>query len=115
MTPDQQTTERNERSVRVLADAISHAIQENKGDKRFIDLTKIPLICLSIAGIHESLKEIKNMIVNNKNDSDEEHERFLTKEAFHLEFDTVKAVVYGGIGLVLVTIVGALLSVLLSK
>ncbi len=97
-------------SLQVLADAISKAIGESKGDKRFIDLTKIPLICLSITGIHESLKEIKEMITRNKEDSDIQHEKFLTKESFHMQFDPfasgfrwIVMGVSGAIGIALIT------------
>lgn len=103
----------NEDNLQALADAISKAIGESKGEKRFIDLTKIPLICLSITGIHQTVKEIKEMIVANKRDSDEQHETFVTKEYFHLNFDTVRLLVYGGVGLALIAMVGALISVVI--
>ena len=103
-----------EDSVQVLADAISKAIGESKGEKRFIDMTKIPLICASIVGIHENIKEIKNMIVDNKKDSDVQHESFVTKEYLHLNFDTVRTLVYGGVGLALVAVVGAIVSLVIK-
>lgn len=102
-------------SVRVLADAVSEAIKENKGDQRFIDVTKIPLICLSIANINQMLSEIKDMIVTNKSDSDIQHEKFLTKDAFHLEFDPVKSLVFGAVGIALIAMGGALVSVILKS
>lgn len=100
-------------SVRILADAISKAIGDNKGDSRFIDLHRIPLICLSITGIHESLKDIKEMIATDRESAGQQHESFLTKESFRLEFDPVKSLVFGGVGLALIAMAGAIISLVL--
>lgn len=113
-------------SLQVLADAVSAAIKDNKGDQRFIDLARLPLICLAQAhqaksieelkvGILKALDELKNMIKKNKEDSDEQHETFLTKENFHLEFDTVKLLVFGVVGLSLVAMAGALISLVVQS
>ena len=50
------------KSIQILADAITKAIGDNANDKRFVDITRIPLICVAISGIHESLKDLKEMV-----------------------------------------------------
>lgn len=95
MIPERQNEGNGPYSVQILADAISHAIHDNDGNKRFVDLARLPLICLSITGIHESLKKIEGKLETN----------YVTKEAF----DPVKNLVFGFISLVLVTVVGAIL------
>lgn len=109
MNPKPNTS--GESSVRVLADAISLAIKENDGDKRFIDLQRVPLICLSITGMHEDLKEIKEMIKEDRVKSNEAHETFITKDSFA----PFKALVYGFVGLILIAVIGAWLSMVLPK
>lgn len=58
----QEQREFDMKSIQTLADAVSKAIGENGTDRRFIDITRIPLICLSITGIHASLEELKEMM-----------------------------------------------------
>ena len=69
-------------------------ITDSTGQKRFLDVTRVPLICQSIVGIHQKLEDIQlNMV---------------TKEAFW----PVKTLVYGLNGLLLTGIVGSLLLLL---
>lgn len=86
-------------------DAIKKAVQEafsaEGGDKRFIDITRIPLICQSIVNISSDIKDI-----NQKLD-----EKFVTKT----EFSPVKTVVYGLVGLILVAVVGALIGLVILR
>lgn len=96
----------NIKSVEILADAISKAIGESTGDKRFVDLTKIPLICLSITNIHKDVGEIKDMIVNLKK---EMTAGFVRNETF----TPIQKVVYGLVGLVLTTVAGSVIALIL--
>lgn len=91
-------------TIRVLADAVTHAIGESEGDKRFIDLKRVPLICLSITKMHEDIKEIKDMIK-------ETHGKFVTHESFN----PIKSIVYGVVGLALTTVVIAGLSMVIRQ
>lgn len=104
-TPQQET---DMESVKTLADAITKAINDNKGDKRFVDLPRVPLICLSITEIHKALDEIKGdikdmMVGFNKN--------FVSKD----QFWPVRTVVFGLVGLILAGVVGALITLVLRK
>lgn len=100
--PEEKQATADINSIRVLAEAIEKAINDQNGDKRFIDLTRIPLICLSITGIHSSLEEIKGMIKDIKQD-------FVTHEAF----DPVKNLVYGLVGLMLTSVIVAILAMVI--
>lgn len=105
-------TEQNkidQKTIETLADAVTKAINANQGNKRFIDLERIPLICLSISNISKSLdthvismgramEEIKDMIVKNKEDSDKQHDKFVTKDG---QYFIVRAIVFTGAGIVL--------------
>ena len=105
------TNHHDQESVRILADAVSIAIKENKDDKRFIDISRIPLICLSIANISKALDEMKEMMASNRKESDIQHESFVTKG----EFTPYKKAMNAIAGLVLVTIFGALLSLVIIR
>lgn len=94
-------------SVEVLAEAISKAIGESKGDKRFIDITKIPLICLSVTNIHRDIREIKDMMVTMKT---EMTAGFVRNETF----SPVQKIVYGLVSLILIAVVGAVIALVLN-
>ena len=91
--------EQTQQNLHILADAISKAIGENKGDQRFIDMSKIPLICLSITGIHESLKELKEIMKENNS-------KFVTHDYFYPYKIAGTAII--------VSIVGGLITLLLK-
>ena len=96
MEPSQHDIDQN--TLKVLGDAISLAIKENVGNKRFIDLERIPLICLSITNIGKDIAEIKEMIANNRKESDEQHESFVKKGG---EYLLIRSIVFGSVALVL--------------
>ncbi len=100
MTPKNQH-EIDQNTLQVLGDAISLAIKENVGNKRFIDLERIPLICLSITNISKDIAEIKEMILNNRKESDIQHESFVKKGG---EYTLIRSIVFGGVALVLMAV-----------
>lgn len=101
----------DQKTIHVLADAVSKAMKENKGDSRFIDLSRIPLICLSITNMSKALDEIKEMMASNRKESDTQHESFITKG----EFAPYKKALNTIAGLVLLAVVGGLLSLVIIK
>lgn len=113
MNPTPKNT--GEESVRILADAVSLAIRENSGDQRFLDLKRIPLICLSIAGMHDDLKEIKDMIKEDRLSSAEAHETFLTKESFAQQIWPIRSIVYGLVSMILVAVAAAVISMVVIE
>lgn len=108
----------DEETIRVLADAVTHAIGKNDGGRRFLDLERIPLICLVISNMGKSIEEIKQMILANKQDSDDEHEKFLTKESFDQQFkpleNNFRWIVMGVSGAVGIALLTAIFSIILK-
>lgn len=100
-TPQQ---EKDFKSVQILADAVGKAINDQQGDERFIDLKRIPLICLSIIGIHDNLKELKEMMK-------ESHARFVNQD----QFLPVRSIVFGVAGIIGLTTIGAILKLVFAK
>lgn len=101
----------DQKNIHILAEAVSKAIQENKGDSRFIDISRIPLICLSIANISKTMDEMKEMMANNRRESDTQHEAFVTKN----EFSPYKKALNIIGALAITGIAGALLSLVITK
>ena len=64
---------------------------------RFVDVSRVPLICQSIVGIHDSLKEIREGMVT------------------QVEFKPIKSIVFGLVGLILIAVVVALLGLVVLK
>lgn len=90
-----QSKTNDERVTKLLTDALKDAFGEHVSSGRFVDVARIPLICKSIVDTNERLKEIADKLDN----------AYVTKEAFN----PVKSIVYGLVGLILVSVVGALL------
>lgn len=89
-----------EEAVEVLAKALREVFGDEKG-QRFIDVSRIPLLCASVINTGKAIEEI-----NKKLD-----EKYVTKESF----DPVKTLVFGLVGLILTGVVGALLGLVIMK
>lgn len=83
-----------------IREAVQEAVQEafsaSVSDGRYIDVSRIPLICQSIVQIGKDIAEMK--------------ENLTSKE----EFWPVKTLVYGITGLMLAAVVGALLMLIIK-
>ncbi len=90
-----------EKMTRTLANALREVFGENQASGRFIDISRIPLICQSINGIHESMKEMKQMM----RETDNNH---VTQE----QFRPIKTIVYSGVGTILLAALAAVLSLI---
>lgn len=95
--------------IRKLAQAVELALKSNP-ERRFIDIDRIPLICLSITGIHGTLERIEAMIKEERQQSEEVHKTFITKDSFEQQFWPVRTIVYGMVGIILVAAIGALVA-----
>ncbi len=88
----------DEAIANTLAEALRRVFGENESAKRFVDVSRIPLICKSILDIHSSIEEIKDMIkISN------------TDHVNQFQFAPVKAIVYGMVGMILTGFVAALI------
>lgn len=85
--------------VNSLSEALREVFEEKGGQKRFIDVTRIPLICQNIDGIHTTLKSIDTKI----------DEKLVTKE----RFAPVEKIVYAIVGVVGLGVLGALIKLVL--
>ncbi len=91
----------HENTTQSLVEALRQVFGEGQERQRFIDITRIPLICQSIIQMGDDLKEI-----NKKIDS-----KFVTNEAF----TPVKLIAYGLVSLTMLTVLGAILSSVIMK
>ena len=82
-----------------IEDAVQRAFAAGVGEKRYIDVSRIPLICQSIVGIGTRLASIDEKLEKN----------FVTKD----QFGPVKAIVYGAASIILTTVFGALIALVI--
>lgn len=92
--------EEEQQQIKVLSEVLRQVFGENQDAQKFIDVSRIPLICQNITGIHTNLLDIKEML----------DKKFVTKESFN----PVKNVVYGIIGIVLTTAFVAILKLIIK-
>ena len=103
---EESVEERDERMVRVVSASLRQVFGEHEDSRRFIDVTRIPLICQNIKGIHDNITELKDFIKDNIQGIEES---YVTKDAFL----PVKSLVFGAVGLILIAIVGAGLALII--
>ncbi len=70
-------------------------------DRKFIDTSRIPLICQDISGIHKSLLDIKETL----------NEKVVTQD----QFWPIKTIVYTGVGIVLAAVLTGVLGAIFIK
>lgn len=100
--------ESDARTGKMISEAIREAFSENKAQGRYIDVTRIPLICQNIDGIHEYQREMVETVKGLDKKLDE---KFVTKE----RFGPIEKIVYGAVGAILLAVLGALLSFVVVK
>lgn len=87
-------------TIKQIEDAVERAFQVGVDSKRFIDVSRIPLICQSIVQIGDDISEIKVSM----ND-------LVTQD----QFWPVKTIVYGIVALILTAVSGALLALVITR
>ena len=120
-------------SERVAIDKFVEAALNEDGmydpKQRFINISQIPIICMDIKNIKENMTDIKNNMISNvlemkksveeiiemmredRDRSDTIHEKFVRKDG---EYFLIRSIVFGGVGLAIVAIAGALISSVLK-
>ena len=83
-----------------IQEAVDSALSANLGGKRYIDITRVPLICQSIIGIHTEIKELKTNL----------DKKYVTRDSFF----PVKIIVYGIVGIVMTAALGRLLALIFA-
>lgn len=99
-TENTQIRKEDERIAEILAAALKDAFGEHETTGRFVDVSRIPLICQNIMGIDGSLKKINENLEKN----------FVRNETFA----PVKSIVYGLVALILTAVIGAILAIILK-
>ena len=90
----------DEKITQSLSEALRDVFGEHQASGRFIDVTRIPLLCKSVIDTNERIKEINDKLDN----------RYVSVESF----DPVKQLVYGLVSLILVGVVGAIIALVLK-
>lgn len=105
---------RNE-TTKIVAEALRDAFGEHQASGRFVDVTRIPLLCKSVLDTHAKIAEIMSILKEQKvalDKKDEENgKRFVNQD----QFDPVKRVVYGLVTLVLTVVGGAIVALVVMK
>lgn len=89
-------SEISKETLNAIQQSVEAAFAAGVDDKRFIDISRIPLICQSIVRIDKNIGELKDIVVSQD------------------EFWPVKTVTYGIVGLILTGVVGALLALVVK-
>lgn len=89
-----QDYDENKKLTNILSNSLREVFGENEEAKRFIDVSRIPLICKSIFDMHENIRDILNKLDN--------------KYVMKVEFELIKKIVYGACAVILVAVLSAL-------
>lgn len=84
--------------TKALSDALRDVFGENVQSGRFIDVTRIPLLCQSVITIHEDIKDIKEKL----------DDKYVTKDVFN----PVRAIAFGLVGAVAMAVLGKVLNLI---
>ncbi len=88
----------NDQNKVFMKDTIVDVLEDvfGKEQSTYVVKNRVPLLCQSVVDIKQTIIEIKDMIMNNREESDEQHKSFITKDGFW----PVKTIVYGSVGIV---------------
>jgi hypothetical protein len=101
LTQAEEIRSNDERIIRMLSESLRQVFGENAESGRFVDISRIPLICQNINNIHDNIKEIKSSLD--------------VKYVTYKEFAPIKNIIYGFIGIVLTAVIVGLLSLIFIK
>ena len=93
----------NEEVEKQVETALEKFFTLKKDSGRFIDVSRIPLICQNINLIHENIKELKADVKDMKNESVSQD-----------QFWPVKTIVYGLVGTIMLGVLGAIITLILK-
>mgnify|MGYP001584274005 FL=1 len=90
----------DEHMTSILSNALREVFDAHKESGRFVDVSRVPLLCKSIIDMQGNIKDIINKLDT----------KFVTSEAFW----PVRAIAYGLVGIIMVSVVGALLMLIMK-
>lgn len=82
----------DKRIIELISKAMQEVFATNVEEGKFIDVSRIPLICQSIVGIHDKMESIEDKL----------DKKFVTQDAFN----PIKNIVYGAVAIILTTVLG---------
>lgn len=97
-----------EQNIKAIAAALRLIFGENQNSGKFIDISRIPLICQNINDIHVNLSELKTMVEKFGEKADK---RYVNKD----QFSPVRSIVFGAVALILVSFFGAIVNYFIHK
>ena len=99
MLTEEEKKEIQIENIKSLTEVLRSVFGEHIESQRFVDVSRIPLICKSIIDTSERLKELKDMLDT----------KYVMKESF----EPIKTFVFGIIGIIGIAILGAILRIVL--
>lgn len=103
-TASRMTENDEHKMTRSLSEALRQVFGENQDSGRFIDVTRIPLICQNINHIHENIKEITSTMK-------EDREKYVTVDQFAPYRKTLNIVG----GSVILALTGAVIALVINQ
>ncbi len=105
---DEHLKEFNQQNKKDLHNIVLNVLGDVFGpdESTYVVKNRVPLLCQSVAMMKDTMIEIKEMIIDNKKDSDIQHLTFVTKNG---EYWIIRTIVFTGAGIVLVGALAAIL------
>ncbi len=112
-------------NAEVMTESIKTIVSDALGrvKSRYVDTDRIPLLCQTIFAMQEkiedtnftmkdAIKELKDLLKENKEASEKQHDNFVTKTG---EYWIVRTIVFTGVSVTLITVFTLILSSVLKK
>lgn len=100
--PKDEVLMQENRNLQIVTKALSTALKDVFGEgvtqDRFLDKTRIPLICKAVQGLEESHKE---MVKDIKEIKEMVGDKYMTKMEFQDKIDPIRKIVYGAVAIIL--------------
>jgi GTP1/Obg family GTP-binding protein len=107
---EQHTKENAENMMKAVTEIVTDALGRVKS--RYVDTDRIPLLCQSVFQVRDDIKELKEIMIANRKESDIQHESFVTKTG---EYWVMKTIVFTGAGLTLIGVFTLVLNSVLKR
>ncbi len=106
---EQKMHEHAKENTEIMAESITKIVSDALGrvKSRYVDTDRIPLLCQTMFGMKDDIKELKDMVAANKEDSDKQLKNFVTKDG---QYFIVRAIVFVGSGTILLAYLNSILN-----
>lgn len=101
-----ETNEQNKQDMKtVIIDVLENVF--GKEQSTYVVKNRVPLLCQDVRGMKGDISEIKTMMKEDRENSEKQHEKFVTKSG---EYLVIKAIVFIGSGTVLLYVLNSVLA-----